>query len=85
MYLSSPVTILLCVAPPRIFKEVAESEEPFLLYNNLNPLIMPCLEFTGGKSQDAVIPVEKLAETLNFVGAWEGAAIEQKSCTRHFQ
>ena len=46
---------------------------------------MPFLEFTGGKSQDAVITVEKLAETLNFVGAWEGAAIEQKSCTRHFQ
>ena len=45
---------------------------------------MPCLEFTGGKSQDAVILVEELAETLNFVGASEGAAIEQKSCTCHF-
>lgn len=47
--------------------------------------MMPCLEFTGGKSQDAVILVEELAETLNFVGACEGAAIEQKSCTCHFQ
>ena len=46
---------------------------------------MPCLEFTGGKSQDAVILVEELAETLNFVGASEGAAIEQKSCTCHYK
>ena len=38
--------------------------------------MMPCLEFIGGKSQDAVMLVEELALTPKLVGACEGAAIE---------
>ena len=45
-----------------------ESLEPFLLTNNLSPLMYPSLEPTGG-CQDAKILVDVLSVTAKSLGA----------------
>ena len=47
-----------------------ESLEPFLLTNNLNPLMYPSVEPTGG-CQDAKILVDVLSVTVKSLGALE--------------
>ena len=51
---------------------VDESSEPFLSKYNLNPIIFPFLESTGGSCQDAKILVEVIALTVKRLGASEG-------------
>ena len=45
----------------------------FLLYNSLNPVIIPCLEPTGGNCQNALTLVEDNGVTAKLPGAWLGA------------
>ena len=56
---------------------VVDSPQPFLLKYNLNPVIFPCLESTGGSCQDAKILVEVIAVTVNPLGAFEGTRIKK--------
>ena len=49
---------------------------PFFLQNNLNPAMIPCLEYAGGNCQDAVILVEEIADKANSLGAFEGTEIK---------
>ena len=46
--------------------------EPFFLKNNLNPLMIPCLESGKGSCQDAMIIVDVFAVTVNLLGAFDG-------------
>ena len=77
VYIRSPVTVLVKVFPLLIAKTFADPEEPFFLYNSLNPLIIPFLESTGGSCQDARMLVEVCAPTAKLVGACEGTEIVQ--------
>lgn len=45
------------------------------LQNNLNPVMIPFLESTGGNCQRAVILVEEFAAKVKLIGALEGTAI----------
>ena len=48
-------------------------EEPFSLYNSLNPVMIPFLSSAGGNCQDASILVEVLAVRDMLLGACVGA------------
>lgn len=72
MYSSSPVTMLLSVAPLLIVKVVTDPAEPFFLKNSLNPLIFPCLAIPDGNCHDAVMLVEELAVKVKLLGACDG-------------
>ena len=56
---------------------IGKSEESFFLKNNLNPVMTPFQESSGGKLQDAVILVDVFAVTEKLVGACEGAVIDE--------
>ena len=38
--------------------------------------MIPCLEYAGGKCQDALILVEEIADKVNSLGALEGTEIK---------
>ena len=42
------------------------------MYNNLNPAMIPCLEYEGGNCQVAVILVDEVADKFKSLGACEG-------------
>ena len=77
VYIRSPVTVLVKVFPLLISSMLADPEEPFFLYNSLNPLMIPFLESAGGGCQDARMLVEVCAATVKLVGVCEGTEIYQ--------
>lgn len=77
VYLSSPVTTLLRVAPLLIVKVVTDPAEPFFLKNSLNPLILPFLAIPDGNCQDAVILVDELAVKVKLLGDCDGTVIKK--------
>ena len=79
MNLSNPVTVLERTEALSINRTVDDLSEPFLLKYNLNPVIFPCLEPTGGSCQDAKILVEVIAVTVNPLGAFEGTRIKKQT------
>ena len=72
--LSNPVTFLVRSEALTMNTADDESSEPFLLTNNLNPLMYPSLEPTGG-CQEAKILVDVLPVTVNSLGALEWTKI----------
>ena len=52
--------------------------EPFLLWNSLNPIMIPFLESVGGSCQEAKILVEVWEATVKLTGACEGT-VKQNS------
>lgn len=81
MYSSSPVTMLLSVAPLLIVKVVTDPAKPFFLKNSLNPLIFPRLAIPDGNCHDAVMLVEELAVKVKLLGACDGT--ETKDIEMH--
>ena len=77
MYLSRPLTTLEEGAPPLIIDTFIASINPCCLWNNLNPVMFPCMEFAGGNCQDAVMLVEELAIRVKLLGACEGTEIKK--------
>ena len=71
---SKPVTFCAELEALVIIRIFGLSSEPFFLKNNLNPLIIPCLESFGGSCQNALMLVEVLGITVNPVGAFEGTS-----------
>ena len=71
------MTVLERTEALSINRTVDDLSEPFLLKYNLNPVIFPCLESTGGSCQDAKILVEVIAVTANPLGAFEGTRIKK--------
>ena len=66
------MTSLIRFSPPFIINFNGGPTECFFLYNSLNPVMFPCLAFSGGNCQDAVILVDVLATTVKPLGACEG-------------
>ena len=62
----------LTVVPPLTTTVFSDSAEPFLLWNSLNPIMIPFLESVGGGCHETMILVEVLEATLKLTGAWEG-------------
>ena len=58
-----------------LVSSVSSPAESFFLWNSLNPVIIPCLAFSGGDCQDAVILVDVLAITVKPLGACDGTEI----------
>ena len=56
---------------------VVDSLDSFSLKYNLNPVIFPFLEPTGGRCQDAEILVEVITLIVNPLGAFEGTGVKQ--------
>ena len=77
MYFTSPVTSLVLADPLLIVVTVAAPRELFLLKNNLNPVMIPFLEPTGGNCQEALMIVEVIAVTMKLPGGCDGAAINE--------
>ena len=77
VYVASPMTSLIRFPPPFIINFNDGPREPFFLYNSLNPVMFPCLAFSGGNCQDAVILVDVLATTVKPLGACEGTEIKK--------
>ena len=77
MYFTSPVTSLVLADPLFIVVTVAAPRELFLLKNNLNPVMIPFLEPTGGNCQEALMIVEVIAVTMKLLGGCDGAAINE--------
>ena len=73
------MTVLERTEALSINRTVDDLSEPFLLKYNLNPVIFPCLELTGGSCQDAKILVEVIAVTVNPLGAFEGTRIKKQT------
>ena len=73
------MTVLERTEALSIKRTVDDLSEPFLLKYNLNPVIFPCLEPTGGSCQDAKILVEVIAVTVNPLGAFEGTRIKKQT------
>ena len=71
------MTVLVKMFPSLISSMLADPEEPFFLYNSLNPLMIPFLESAGGSCQDARMLVEVCAATAKLVGDCEGTEIVQ--------
>ena len=69
---ASPLTSLIRFSPPFIVNFNGDPAEYFFLYNSLNPVMFPCLVFSGGNCQDAVILVDVFAATVKPLGACEG-------------
>ena len=59
-----------------LVSSVGSPAESFFLWNSLNPVIIPCLAFSGGNCQDAVILVDVLAATVTPLGACDGTEIK---------
>ena len=74
VYSSSPVTTFNRVDPLLIVIWVDDPEEPFSLYNSLNPLMTPFLSSVGGNCQDASILVEFLTVRDKLLGGCVGTA-----------
>ena len=74
---SNPLTVFVRIEALSISKIVVESLEPFLLTNNLNPVMIPCLKSSGGSCQDAEILVEVIAVTAKPLGGSVGAEIKR--------
>ena len=77
MYFTSPVTSLVLADPLLIVVTVAAPRELFLLKNNLNPVMIPFLEPTGGNCQEALMIVEVIAVTKQLLGGCDGATINE--------
>lgn len=76
VYLTSPVKSLVLVAPLLIVVTFARPRKLFLFKNNLNPVMIPFLEPTGGNCQDTLTIVEVTAVTVTLLGGCDGTAIE---------
>ena len=57
---------------------VGDLSDPFVLNNNLNPLIIPFRDSFAGNCHDARMLVEVRAITVKPLGAWEGTEINQQ-------
>ena len=76
VYLSRPLITPERAVPPLIVTTCIDSISPFFLYNNLNPAMIPCLEYEGGNCQVAVILVDEVADKFKSLGACEGTEIK---------
>ena len=68
------MTTFFRVDPLLIVNSADDSEEPFFLWNSLNPVMCTSLRSSDGNCQDASILVEDLAVADKLPGACEGTA-----------
>ena len=63
---------LLLTVPFVKFRMTGIVAGPFFLYDNLNPMMIPCLDSTTGSFHDAATLVDELTVTLKSLGGWDG-------------